>query len=207
MFFIAVSVGAKSGSGQLKDVLAGKGELDVLMIRLIAGIFFFGTGAAILFERRELGQEIIDLNLNYNYIVWTLIALTMITGISSALKKSNFNNSHHSLPYYAPLAFVFTRTLFMIMYEFFFRGVMLFIMIEDIGITAAIILNLVLYMLVHWFNKQERYGSVIMGVVLCGVTIYYHSVWPAIIIHLSLALSYEIGLLIKYKSSFKKTLI
>jgi membrane protease YdiL (CAAX protease family) len=78
-------------------------------------------------------------------------------------------------------------------------------MIEDIGITAAIILNLVLYMLVHWFNKQERYGSLIMGIVLCGVTIYYHSVWPAIIIHLSLSLSNEITLLLKNRSLIKKS--
>jgi membrane protease YdiL (CAAX protease family) len=205
MFFIAVSAGAKSGSGQLKDVLAGKGELDVLMIRLIAGIFFLGIGGAVLYERREAVHDIINPDLNYSYIVWILIVLAMIIGISSALKRSNFNNSHHSLPWYVPLAFVFTRTLFMIMYEFFFRGVMLFIMIEDMGAITAVILNLVLYMLVHWFDKQERYGSLIMGVALCGVTIYYHSVWPAIMIHLSLALSNEIALLIKHKSLIKKS--
>ena len=93
----------------------------------------------------------------------------------------------------------------MIVYEFFFRGMMLFVMIEDLGLVAAVIINLVLYTLVHWFDKKERYGSVFMGIILCSVSIYYHSVWPAIIIHLSLALSNEITLLINNKSLIKKS--
>ncbi len=78
-------------------------------------------------------------------------------------------------------------------------------MIEDLGVTAAVIINLILYTSVHWFNKKERYGSVPMGIILCSVSMYYYSVWPAIIIHLSLALSNEITLLINNKSLKKKS--
>jgi membrane protease YdiL (CAAX protease family) len=78
-------------------------------------------------------------------------------------------------------------------------------MAEDLGTATAVVINLILYALVHWFDKKERYGSVLMGIVLCSVSIYYHSVWPAIIIHLSLALSNEITLLVNNKSLLKKT--
>lgn len=205
LFFIAVRTGAKSGSGQLADVLSGKGETGILFIRMIAGIFFLGIGAAFLFERRELDQKIIEVSFRWNYVVWILTAVALIIGIFSAFRKSANNNFPHSLPLHLSLSFVFIRTLFLIVYEFFFRGIMLVIMTEDMGIIMAIIFNLIFYVLVHWFDKQERYGSLVMGIVLCGVTIYYYSVWPAVIIHLSLALGHEITLLIKNKSLFKKS--
>ena len=134
------------------------------------------------------------------------VILAVIVGSSSALKKiSPVNNSNHSLPFYLPPSFVFIRTLFLIVYEFFFRGVVLFIMAEDLGATTAVIINLILYALVHWFDKKERYGSLLMGIILCSLSMYYHSVWPAIIIHLSLALSNEITLLVNNKSLLKKS--
>ena len=205
MFFLAVTKGAKRDSGQLKDVLTGKGEAEILFGRLMAGIFFLGIGGIVLFERRELDMQIISFDWNADLVVWITAAAAIIPGIYSALKKPIFNNSLHSLPLHLPLSFLLIRTLFLIVYEFFFRGIMLVIMTEDMGVILAIIVNLVFYMLVHWFNKQERYGSLIMGVVLCGVTIYYYSIWPAVIIHLSLALGHEITLLIKYKSLIKKS--
>src|SRR5436190_11474207 len=83
LFFIAVSTGTKNGSGQLKDILSGKGDAGVLFIRLIAGIFFLGIGAIVLFKKRKLDTDITDLNLNWNYIIWILISAAMIIGISS----------------------------------------------------------------------------------------------------------------------------
>lgn len=207
MFFIAINTGAKKGSGKLKNVLAGKADAGVLFTQLISGIIFLGIGTIILFEKRNIDTAIISFNFRFDLFVWLLTTTAFLVGTFSAFKKINPNNSIHSLPPYLPLSFILVRTLFLIVYEIFFRGVMLFIMIEDMGIVLAIILNLFFYMLVHWFHKQERYGSLIMGIVLCSATIYYRSVWPAIIIHLSLALSYEIGLLIKYKSLFKRSLI
>jgi membrane protease YdiL (CAAX protease family) len=192
LFFIAVSTGAKSGSGKLKNVLAGKADAGVLFTQLVSGLIFLGIGS---------------IDFRFDHFVWILTATAVQGGILSAFKNINPNNSIHSLSAYLPLSFILVRTLFLIVYEIFFRGAMLFIMIEDMNIVLAIIFNLFFYMMVHWFHKQERYGSLIMGIVLCSVTIYYHSVWPAILIHLSLALSYEISLLIKYKSLFKKSLI
>lgn len=205
LFFIAVSTGAKSSSGQLKDVLAGKGEAGILFSRLMAGIFFLGMATIVLFERRGVDTRIMSLAWDGNSIVWILTAAATILGISSALKKPVTNNSLHSLPRHLPLSFLLVRTLFLIVYEFFFRGAMLVIIMEDMGLVVAIIFNLIFYVLVHWFDKQERYGSLLMGIALCAVTIYYHSIWPAVIIHLSLALSHEITLLVRNKSLIKKS--
>lgn len=210
LFFVAVYASDKCDSGNLKSVLSGKGEPGVLLNRLIAGIFFFGTGTANIMAKRDLASDIFIPSLSRNESpVWMIIAVTAILiGVFSGYKKlSSSQNNTCSLPLHFLFSFLSIRTLFLILYEFFFRGVLLFVMVEDFGTTTAVIVNIILYVLIHWFNKEERYGSVLMGGVLCGVTLYYHSVWPAIIIHLSLALSYEITLLANNKSLIKKSLI
>ena len=81
LFFLAIVIGHKCGSGQLKDVLSGKGELDTLMARFIAGIFFLGIGGSVLFAKRNIDSRIIDLSLNdYGLLVWILMALAIILG-------------------------------------------------------------------------------------------------------------------------------
>ena len=206
LFYIAVATSAKSNSAALKDILSGKGETGILFNRLIAGIFFLGVGAASIIAIRNINDDIFSPVWNEYYpLTRILAAISIITGIITGLKKI-FSDEHSSrfLSSHLPLSYVFIRILFLIVYEFFFRGVMLFVMAEDFGFAAAVIINLILYVLMHWYNKEERYGSVLMGIVLCAVSIYYHSVWPAITIHLSLALSHEITLLIKYRSFTKK---
>jgi len=207
-FFKTVKTGFKKTSGHLKDIISGKGKPDILFTKLLSGIFLLGFGTVTLFEKRNVDLEIFTLTWNdYDTSVWIIIAVAIIIGTFSAFKKIYpSNNSHHSLPSYLPLSFVLVRTLFLVVYESFFRGIMLFVMIEDFGLVPAVIVNLILYALLHWFDKKERVGSVPMGIILCSVTIYYHSVWPAIIIHLSLALSHEITLLINNKSFTKKSL-
>lgn len=207
-FFRTVQAGYKKSNGHLKDILSGKGEAAILFTRLLSGIFLLGFGTIIISIKRDIDIEIFTLICNdYSISVWIIIVTASLIGILSAFKKIYpSNNSLHSLPRYLPLSFVFVRTLFLIVYESFFRGAMLFIMIEDFGVVVAVLVNLILYVLLHWFDTRERYGSVVMGIILCSVTIYYHSVWPAIIIHLSLALSHEITLLINNKSLIKKSL-
>ena len=207
-FFKTVQTGFKRSSGQLEDILSGKGEPGILFTRLIAGIFLLSAGTVTLSMKENIDATIfMPKYSDYDVSVWIIIAAAIIIGFLSAFKKVYpATNSHHSLPSSLPLSYVLIRILFMIVYEFFFRGMMLFVMMEDFGPAAAVVINLILYTLIHWLDKKERYGAVPMGIILCSVSIYYYSVWPAIIIHLSLALSNEITLLINNKSLIKKSL-
>jgi len=207
LFFMAVYASSACNSGELKDILTGNGEPGVLLNRLIAGIFFLGAGTIHLSINKNLDPEIfLPLQNKNTFHIWLLIvAVAVIVGTFSAIKKitpHTFITS--SVPSSFPLSFVFIRTLFLIVYEFFFRGVMLFVMIEDFGMEAAVILNILFYVLIHWFNKNERVGAVPMGLILCWVTIHYHSVWPAIFIHVALALSHEFTLFFNYHLLIKK---
>lgn len=209
LFFIAVYASDKCDSGNLRGVLSGKGRRDVLLRRLIAGIFFLGIGTTIILIKRDLGRNIFIPLLSRDASLWMIIAAAAIlTGTFSAFKKlSPSKNNTYPLSRHSLLSFLSIRILFLIVYEFFFRGALFFVMMEDFGVITAIIVNIILYVMVHWFNKEERYGSVLMGGILCGVTLYYQSVWPAVIIHLSLALSNEITLMINNRSLIKNSML
>jgi membrane protease YdiL (CAAX protease family) len=116
-----------------------------------------------------------------------LILVTKNRNGASIEKPANYQgSSKHAILH------IVLRSCFLISYEWFFRGCILFSCIDLFGITPAIIINLVLYALIHSFNgKKEMYGSVPFGLILCLFTIWYQSVWPAIFLHLLLSSSHE----------------
>ena len=99
-FLKTVKTGFKKNSGQLKDILSGKGEPVILFSRLISGIFLLGFGTVTLFEKENVDLEIFTLTWNdYNTYVWVIIAIAIIMGMLLAFKKIHpSNNSSHSLP-------------------------------------------------------------------------------------------------------------
>lgn len=100
--------------------------------------------------------------------------------------------------------YLLIRIPFLIIYEIYFRGVLLIICINQFGISAAIVSNVILYAVAHVYSsRKEMIGTVPFGLVLCLATTITQSVWPAIIMHLLLALPYEIFLLSKKQLTTK----
>ena len=87
---------------------------------------------------------------------------------------------------------ILLRNSFLVAYEWFFRGLILFSCVSLFGIFPAVLINLFLYASIHLINgKKEFLGSIPFGIILCGFTLWWHSVWPAILLHLLLSASYE----------------
>lgn len=85
-----------------------------------------------------------------------------------------------------------TWILYLFAYEFTFRGILLFSLIEALGILPAIILNITIYALVHVpKNLREAIGAVPLGFVLCLAAWKTGNFMVAFIAHCSLALSNE----------------
>ena len=77
-------------------------------------------------------------------------------------------------------------------YELLFRGILLSESIAAVGIPFAIVINILLYALVHIpKGRNETVGSVFFGIVLCLITIHTGAVWAAFLTHAILALSNE----------------
>src|SRR5678816_4397194 len=87
---------------------------------------------------------------------------------------------------------VFQRIVFLISYEWFVRGLLLITCCAWLGTAWGVVINTVLYVLLHVHkDKKEMLGCIPFGILLCAFTIWWQSVWPAIIFHLQLAIINE----------------
>ncbi len=161
----------------------------------LAGILLFGLVPLTIFNQSnklilEVG-EIPTLSWLLSFIL--LIILTTITGLRSGepieIKQQYKNGSSKIfLIQYFPI-----RILFLCSYELFFRGFLLFDLIKWLGILQAVLITTGLTVLIHVFtNKKEMWACIPFGILLSIFCITINSVWPAILIHLILSLSYEI---------------
>lgn len=85
-----------------------------------------------------------------------------------------------------------TWLIYLFAYEAFFRGLLLFSLYYTFGMTAAIIVNIILYTLAHIpKGRKEMIGSIPFGLILCLITLNTGSFFAAFMIHGLMAISYE----------------
>ncbi|MBW6491722.1 MAG: CPBP family intramembrane metalloprotease [Lentimicrobium sp.] len=80
--------------------------------------------------------------------------------------------------------------LYLLGYEFLFRGVLLFPLAASLGIWTAIAINVALYSATHIpKGLTETLGAIPLGLVLCILTIKSGTIWIAFLVHLGMALT------------------
>ncbi|RME04338.1 MAG: CPBP family intramembrane metalloprotease, partial [Bacteroidetes bacterium] len=85
-----------------------------------------------------------------------------------------------------------TWVLYLLAYEFMFRGWLFFTCLDAMGPELAIVVNVSLYALVHvpkGFN--ETVGAIPLGALLCWLTMQTGTIWIAFLVHSIMALSNE----------------
>ncbi len=83
--------------------------------------------------------------------------------------------------------------LYILAYEFTFRGVLLFEAIKVWGIIWSIAMNIFIYAISHIpKGKFEALGAIPLGFIFCLISIITHSFWTAFLIHLTIAISNDV---------------
>ncbi len=73
-------------------------------------------------------------------------------------------------------------------YETLFRGVLLFPLVEAIGLWPAIAVNIGLYSATHIpKGLTEAIGAIPLSIVLCLLSVYTGSIWIAVVVHIAMA--------------------
>jgi membrane protease YdiL (CAAX protease family) len=81
---------------------------------------------------------------------------------------------------------------YLLAYEFLFRGFLFFATLPVLGLFFAIVINTIIYALVHLHKGfKEIIGSVPLGILLCYLTYLTGNIWVAVFSHIVLALSSE----------------
>jgi hypothetical protein len=109
---------------------------------------------------------------------------------------------------YAIFLYATLRVIFLASYEWFFRGMLLIGFSLWVGMTWSIIINISLYILIHFHKtKKEVIGCLPFGILACVFTIWWQSLWPTIIFHLQIAIINEWPVLQKLISRQKQATI
>jgi membrane protease YdiL (CAAX protease family) len=213
VFSITSFLGKSSGGYRLFDKEGAVRNAGSLQVLQIAGIFWFGVIPYYIsgqsFSKIVFGQEVPG---TIAVLPLFLLAGTVIL-IAFIQSKKLFNailSKQIAVKLFSS-AFVFryilVRCLFLFSYEIFFRGYLLMECIQHWGVVYAVIINIILYSLLHVFaGKKEMFACIPFGLLLCTICIWLKAIWPAIALHLSLSLVYEMNLVWKFSKPLKSIL-
>ena len=80
--------------------------------------------------------------------------------------------------------------LYLLAYEYLFRGILFFGVLPWLGLYATIALNTTIYALAHLpKGAKETIGAIPLGIVVCLITFETGNIWVAFLVHMILALS------------------
>ena len=114
-----------------------------------------------------------------------------VTGLNSRLKKGGAINIP-SLSFRNMLVIVSGWTIYILGYEFLFRGVLWFFCYSAFGFVPALIINVIIYSLAHLGQGPlMSAGSVPVGIILCLLAHISGTFLFPFIIHTTMAVSYE----------------
>ena len=179
--------------------LKNEETLSVLLQRLLGFVIFGIIPWVIIQISRDAGMPQFGIKCPVCATwYWTalLSALVIVMNLLNASRPDNLamypqvREKEWSLK--SLVASALTWILYLIGYEFLFRGFLLFAALPVMGLWPAIALNTAIYMLVHIPKGiKETLGAIPLGVLLCYLTVQTGSIWIAVMVHIVMALSNE----------------
>lgn len=189
----------------VKASLINTGSLAPVIKRNINGLMIFSAGIIIFllmpytfsfFQWTWTGTSIVLTFL----LAGLCITISLLTGVKNA-------QPHPVVSQKQTIAYFSGRVFFLFVYEIFFRVILFQVCLSAFSVPVSFTINFVLYVLLHIYSSRNEFiGSMPFGLLLCYITFVSQSVYPAIILHLSVSLPFELLVLsrngIKTKNVF-----
>ncbi len=196
-FFMISCVAWTKGSISLTGSTELIPALNGITVKHISGICVLGLPVISLYKPwMYLFAAPTDFSLVKELVLLVLMIAAAHIALLNGVRKSRTRQKHDSGrrtgKTSAVTLYLAIRIFFLVVYECFFRGLLLTVCIDVYGIPLAITINLIFYAGIHVFNgSAEMISCLPFGLLLCTLTIWYQSVMPAIALHLILSLVYE----------------
>jgi len=184
-----------------EDSLKGGDSVRRALFRRWVGVLLLGFVPILLsltlFSRRLSEQGLVP-TLGFGTWLWMGIALVTIVpaifissrseGILERYPEIRENTWNRRLLLSSAVSWV----VYLWAYEYFMRGFVLFACIRAWGLWTAVLINVVLYALVHVDQGlSEVLGAVPLGFFFCAMTLSTGAVWAAFFAHVVLAFANE----------------
>lgn len=173
---------------------------QVLLQRMLGFLFLGIVSALIILLLPAITLKEYGLTFNFRlappWWSWLLIPLILIMGYVAAQKPDNLKMypQIRALQWTRGMILISSVSwvLFLIGYEFLFRGFVLHASLELMGPVPAIALNCAIYAFAHFYKGPgEAFGAIPVGIFLCYLTLTTGNIWCAVILHSVMALSNE----------------
>ena len=190
--FWFVSKASKINDGSVKNVLFTK----------YWGLCSMGIIPAIIALQLMPQYALADYGLTYNSnsTITSLVAVLILAALAMPIVFLSAKKPYHQLNYPQIREKNWTRSLvlknclgwsaYLLGYEFLFRGVLLFPLVDAIGVWPAVAINTAMCSATHIpKGLDETICAVFLGVVLCLITLMTGTLWVAIFVHIIIALT------------------
>ena len=177
-----------------------KGEaLDVLFRRLLGVLIYGCLPFIILLLSRTNDFASFGFNApKPETYLWTILLSIIILPLNYYNSRSSDNQKNYPqirTTYWSFSLLTMSAASWMgylFAYEFLFRGFLFFSSIPLLGLWPSILLNTLIYALVHIpKGYKETLGAIPFGILLCYLTYKTNGIWIAVFAHIIMALSSE----------------
>lgn len=172
-------------------------EIALFFLKKFSGFVILGLipGAIYYFLlNRDFGKFgfSIDHFNNNLLIIFSLVTLIVVILFLNQKANKQNNSLQIRLSEWNILLFSINASgwiLYLIAYEFLFRGILLFECYNSFGFWPAIAINIAIYSAIHMVNgKDQAIGALIFGAIACYLTLSQGSLLIPIIMHASLSI-------------------
>lgn len=195
-WFIANSSGLRNCCD--KRYSGERSQAMVILFQRCIGIIFLGLPAVLVtifllkFRFRDLGVTTID---SVATLYWMLgISAIVIPLVFSFSRTPVFFKTYPLIRQKTWDGFLLTANtlswcVYILIYEFLFRGFLLGVTLGSFGVWPAILVNVALYVCVHIpYGFRVTLGSLPLGLAMCLATVHTGNIWTAYLVHLMIAL-------------------
>jgi len=198
-YFLSHSITCKRIFGAPCKILDSQGN-QVLLQRMLGFLFLGVLSVLIILFLPGLSLKEYGLFFTFHSAppawCWLLIPLILIMGYFAARKPGNLENYPQiRAKIWTPRMIAISSiswVVFLIGYEFLFRGFILHASLEIMDPVSAIALNCALYAFAHFYKGPgETFGAIPVGILVSYITLSTGNIWGAVILHSIMALSNE----------------
>lgn len=195
-WFIANSAGLRNYCD--KHYSGEKSQSMAILFQRCVGIVFLGLPAVLVtifllkFRFRDLGLTGID---SPATLYWILaISAVVIPLVFSVSRTPGFFETYPLIrqkTWDGVLIAANTSSwcVYILIYEFLFRGFLLGVTLGSFGVWPAVLVNVALYMSVHIpYGFWVTLGTLPLGLAMCLATVHTGNIWTAYVVHLMIAL-------------------
>jgi membrane protease YdiL (CAAX protease family) len=171
-------------------------ELRMFLFRKLSGFTFLGVMPAILYFSVNKGA-FARFGFSYTHIFDNIFAIAGMMALIAILlffrhrKNPALNTLQIKTDRWSSTLMIFDIlgwSLYLLAYEFLFRGILLFECYDYFGFLPAIVINIALYSAIHMVNgKEQAVGAIFFGAVACYLTLQTGTILIAFFMHIALS--------------------